>query len=126
MSSILGYLSMLAAVFRFKLLDISSAPVLKDLIRSFKVEAPLRPIRPPSWDLHMVLQYLNSSTFEPLPLRNLTKVLFLVSLATARRVGELQAVSRCVSFVGSDTCLSMFRSLWLRLSALQFPFLAHS
>ena len=34
------------------------------------------------------------------------KVLFLVSLATARRVGELQAVSREVSFSGSDAYLS--------------------
>ena len=44
--------------------------------------------------------------FEPLSacsLRDLTqKVLFLVSLATACRVGGLQAVSRDVSFSGSD------------------------
>ena len=33
-------------------------------------------------------------------------MLFLVSLATARRVGELQAVSREVSFSGSDAYLS--------------------
>ena len=48
--------------------------------------------------------------FEPLPscsLQDLTqKVLFLVSLATARRVGELQAVSREVSFSGADIYLS--------------------
>ena len=42
-------------------------------------------------------------------MRSLTqKVLFLVSLATARRVGELQAVSREVSFSGSDAYLSYF------------------
>ena len=40
-------------------------------------------------------------------LRSLTqKVLFLVSLATARRIGEPQAVSREVSFSGSDAYLS--------------------
>ena len=48
--------------------------------------------------------------FEPLSscsLWDLTqKVLFLVSLATARRVGELQAVSRDVSLSGSDLYLS--------------------
>ena len=48
--------------------------------------------------------------FEPLrdaPLRALTKkVLFLLALATAMRVGELQALSRLVSFVGGDACLS--------------------
>ena len=53
----------------------------------------------------VVLQFLRGPPFEPLAsasLRALTqKVLFLVSLATARRVGELQAVSREVSFSGS-------------------------
>ena len=58
----------------------------------------------------MVFQFLRGPTFEPLAtasLRSLThKVLFPVSLATARRFGELQAVSREVSFSGSDACLS--------------------
>ena len=40
-------------------------------------------------------------------LRNLTvKVLFLVSLATAKSIRELQVVSRYVPFIASDTCLS--------------------
>ena len=51
-----------------------------------------------------------SPLFEPLhlcSLRPLTKkVLFLVALATAKRVGELQAISRTVSFFSSDVCLS--------------------
>ena len=101
---------MLSGVFRFKLPGILSDPVLRDLIRSFKMEAPPRPVWPPSWDLTMVLRFLNSSTFEPLhscSLWNLTKkVLFLVSLATAKRIWELQAVSRSVYFVGPDSCLS--------------------
>ena len=58
----------------------------------------------------MVLRFLNSSAFEPLsdaPLRALTqKVLFLVALATAKRVGELQALSSVVTFVHGDACLS--------------------
>ena len=88
--SILGYRSMLSSVFHFKLPEISSSSILRDLLRSFKVVAP---VRRPSWDLDLVLCYLNSSSFEPLSsasLRNRTKkVLFLVSLATAKRVGEL-------------------------------------
>ena len=97
-STILGYCSLLAAVFRFKLPEISTSPVLHDLVHSFKVEVP---VRPPTWDLEVVLRYLRSSTFEPLSslsLRSLMKkVLFLVS-AKANRVGELQALSRVVSF----------------------------
>ena len=56
-----------------------------------------------------VLDYLRSPVFEPLTscsLRDLTrKTLFLVSLATAKRVGELQAFSRVVSF--SSTCAGL-------------------
>ena len=67
-------------------------------------------MHPPSWDLSKVLRFLNSGAFEPLrdaPLRDLSKkVLFLLVLATAKCVGELQALSRIVSFVGSDACLS--------------------
>ena len=87
-SAVMGYRSMLSSVFRFKLPEISSSPVLQDLLRSFKVEAPSRSVQPPSWDLNKVLNYLRSSTYEPLAdlsLRSLTKkVLFLLSLATAK------------------------------------------
>ena len=88
----MGYRSMLATVFHFKPPNMSSDLILHDLVRSFRI------------------QFLNSSVFEPLHrvyLRNLMKkVLFLVSLATAKWVGELQAVSRTVSFVRSSACLS--------------------
>ena len=101
---------MLSVVFQFHLPALSSHPVLRDLLRSFRVSASSYPMRPPSWDLSKVLRFLFSGTFEPLrdaPLRALSKkVLFLLVLATAKRVGELQALSRIVSFVGSDSCLS--------------------
>ena len=87
-SSILGFRSMLAAVFRSALPSISSNPILGDLIRSFKVEAPPRLVLPPAWDLSLLLCCLASPLFEPFhlcSLRNLTKkVLFLVALATAK------------------------------------------
>ena len=67
-------------------------------------------MRPPSWDLEVVLRFLRSSTFEPLSslsLRSLTKkVLFLVSLAMGKRVGELQALSHVASFSSSGAFLS--------------------
>ena len=109
-SSIKGYLSMLSAVFRFHLPSLSSHPVIRDLLRSFCITSAERQLRPPSWDLSGVLRYLNSSEFKPLsraPLRALTqKVLFLLALATAKRVRELQALSSVVTFVGGDACLS--------------------
>ena len=109
-SSIRGYRSMLSAVFRFHLPSLSSDPVLRDLLRSFKLSSAERALRPPAWDLAKVLRYLNSSHFEPLSqasLRALSqKALFLLALATAKRVGELQAFSSVVTFVGLDASLS--------------------
>ena len=109
-SSIMGYRSMLAAVFKSVLPEISTSPVLHDLLRSFQAEAPIREVRPPSWDLNVVLTFLRSSSFEPLTtisLRDLTrKTLFLLSLATAKRVGEIQALSCRVSFSSSAAGLS--------------------
>ena len=59
-SAILGYRSMLSAVFRMILPEISTSPIIRDLLRSFQVEAPCRSIKPPSWDLVKVLEYLRS------------------------------------------------------------------
>ena len=109
-SSIRGYRSMLSAAFRFQLPSLSSHPVLRDLLRSFCLESAERQLCPPAWDLSLVLRFLNTSPFEPLseaPLCALTqKVLFLLALATAKRVGELQALSSVVTFVHGDACLS--------------------
>ena len=49
-SSIASYRSVLSAVFRFILADISSHPVLHDLLRSFRIELPLPSSRFPPWD----------------------------------------------------------------------------
>ena len=91
-SSIKGYRSMLSVVFHFQLPALSSHPVLRDLLHSLRVSAPSCPLHPPSWDLAKVLRFLLSNAFEPLreaPLRALTKkVLCLLALATAKRVGE--------------------------------------
>ena len=101
---------MLNAVFRFDLLEISSHPVLHDLLRSFWIERPLPSSCVPPWDLLLVLTLLRGPPFEPLTycsLRDLSrKVLFRVSLATARRVGEFHAVSSSFSFLGGDIFLS--------------------
>ena len=109
-SSLRGYRSVLSAVFRFHLPSLSSDPVIRDLLRSFRLSSAERVLRPPAWDLFKVLTYLVSPAFEPLSqasFRALTlKTLFLLALATAKRVGELQALSSIVTFVAGDACLS--------------------
>ena len=101
---------MLSVVFKFHLPALFSHLVLRDLLRSFQVPAPSCPMCPPSWDLSKALRFLISGAFEPLrdaPLRALSKkVLFLLALATAKRVGELQALSRIASFIVGDACPS--------------------
>ena len=100
---------MLSSVYKFCLSEISTSPILKDLTRSFEISAP-RPVhQSPSWDLDKVLEYLSGPPFEPLAdasFRNKTrKALFLLAMATAKRVGELQALSFSVSHRGDDLVL---------------------
>ena len=109
-SSLHGYRSVLSAVFRFHLPSLSSDPVIRDLLRSFRLSSAERVLRPPAWDLSTVLTYFVSPAFEPLSrasFRALTlTTLFLLALATAERVGELQALSSIVTFVAGVACLS--------------------
>ena len=105
-SAIMGYRSMLSAVFRFKLPEISTSPVLQDLLCSFQEAAPSRSIQPPSWDLNKVFVYLRSFAFEPFQstsLRALSKkTLFLMSLAMAKHVSELSCKPSLVLSFSSE------------------------
>ena len=109
LSTIKGYRAMLAVVFKFPLPEISTSPILKGLIRSFEISAPRPIFPPPPWDLDKVLQFLSGPPFEPLArasfLDKTKKALFLLAMATAKRVSELQALSFSVSFQGEDLVL---------------------
>ena len=100
---------MLPAVFAFWLPFLSENPSLCSLICSFAIERPRSPGGIPSRDLDKVLRHLMSSAYEPLEsqgLHTLTKkTLFLVALATAKCVSELQALSRVVPSSGDDLVL---------------------
>ena len=93
---------MLSAVFKFPFPEISTSPILKGLIQSFEISAPRPLFPPPPWDLDKVLQYLSGPPFEPLAkasfLDKTKKALFLLAMATAKRVSELQALSFSVFF----------------------------
>ena len=109
LSTTKGYRAMLAAVFKFPLPEISTSPILKDLIRSFEISAPRPIFPPPPWELDKVIQFLSGPPFEPLArasfLDKTKKALFLLAMATAKRVSELQALSFSVSFQGEDLVL---------------------
>ena len=119
-SAIEGYRSMLSFVFKSRLPEISSSFVIRDLLRSFSISRPPSSQPSLSWDLNKVLQAFRSPPYEPLertPIRELTqKFLFLVALAIAKRVGEIQALSATVLRQGKDLVLSYCLTSLPRLS----------
>ena len=120
-----AYRSMLTAVFKFKIPTLSEDPFLKDLVKSFAIERPRSRRSFPDWDLNKVLSFLSSERFEPLEEKDLRtqtmKVLFLVALATARRVGELQALSNRVPSLGEDLILSYLPSFVAKTESVSNP-----
>ena len=102
---------MLNGIFTYNGFDMSRDPVLRDVIKacSARVHKPIQN-RTPSWNVDIVLKALTRTPYEPLHLcsrRDLTKkTLFLVALATAKRVGELQSLSCSVAKQGNDLLLS--------------------
>ena len=126
-STIKGYRAKLSSVFKFCLPEISSSPILKDLVRSFEISAPHPLHHMPPRDLDKVLEYLSGPPFEPLAeasFRNKTrKALFLLAMATAKRIGELQAFSFSVSCRGDDLVLHYDPFFfWRKQNRCQIPF----
>ena len=78
--------------------DITSDPCIQSLIRSNRLRNTVTKNDVPPWDLAVVLRYLSKSPFEPIEsstLKNLTmKSIFLLALASGKRRGELQALTR--------------------------------
>ena len=109
-SSLHGYRSVLSAVVRFHLSSLSSDPVIRDLLRSFRLSSAERVLRPPAWDLSLALTYFVSPALEPFSQASFHALtlttLFLLALNTAKRVGELQGLSSIVTFVAGVACLS--------------------
>ena len=104
-----GYRLSLALIFRYRLPEVSTSPVLADLVRSFELSAVRR--QPTAqWDLKAVLAALREPPYEPISevnLRLLTcKVLFLVALGTAKRISELHFLSAKVPRIGDNLSLS--------------------
>ena len=116
---------MLNGVFSFKGFNLNDDPVLAAVIRSFEIQVPRRTVRPPSWNLDVVLKALSLAPYEPLRTASyrdlLKKTLFLVSLATAKRVGELQALSRRLVRQGSDILVSYLPEFLAKTESLSNP-----
>ena len=100
-SAVKGYCSALNSVLALKGLDLAASREITTLLRSFARSVNPVELRPPAWDVSLVLQSLTGATYEPLRTceeRFLAqKTLFLLALASAKRIGELHALSYRVS-----------------------------
>ena len=97
-STIKGYRSTISNTLKFKSDNyIGSDHVISELIKSFELQRPVERSLAPNWDLSCVLSSLCSEPYEPLHKASrfhLTlKTVFLLALATARRVSEIHAFS---------------------------------
>ena len=96
--NIKGYRSTISNTLKYKTgYDFGSHPVLSELIKSFAIQRPVDRSLAPKWDLAFVLSHMCKAPFEPLDKASLfylsVKTVFLVTLATARRVSEVHALS---------------------------------
>ena len=100
-SAIKGYRATLNSVLTLKGLDLATSRELSMLSRSFSRSARPGELRPPAWDFALVLQSRTGPPYELLRTvdeRFLAhKTLFILALASAKRVGELHALSFHVS-----------------------------
>ena len=97
-STIKGYRSTISNTLKYKTgYDFGSHPVLSELIKSFAKQRPVDRSLAPKWDLAFVLSHMCKAPFEALDKASLfhlsVKTVFLVTLATARRVSEVHAFS---------------------------------
>ena len=97
-STIRGCRSTISNTLKFRTgYDFGSHPVLSELIKSFVKQRPVHQSLAPKWDLTFVLSHMCKAPFEPLDKASLfhlsVKTVFLVTLATARRVSEVHAFS---------------------------------
>ena len=100
-SAVKGYRSALNSVFALKGKDLADSRPISMLIRSFSKSARPEQLCPPAWDVTLILQSLTHAPYERLRTSDerflAQKTLFLLALASAKRVGKLHALSYRVS-----------------------------
>ena len=100
-SAVKGYSSALNSVLALKGWDLALSREITMLLHSFSRSVDPVELRPPAWDVALVLQSLTGAPYEPLRMceeRFLAqRTLFLLALALAKHIGELHALSSRVS-----------------------------
>ena len=97
-----GYSSALNTGFALKGRDLASS---REILRSFSRSVDPVKLRPPAWDVALVLQSLTGAPYESLRMCDerflAQKMLFLLALASAKRIGELHALLYRVCHTGN-------------------------
>ena len=98
-SAVKGYSFALKSVLALKGRDLALSREITMLLRSFSRSVDPVEMRPPAWDVSLVLQSLTGAPYAmTCDERFLAqKTLFLLALASAKRIGELHALSYRVS-----------------------------
>ena len=100
-STVKGYCSALNSVLALKGRDLAASREITTLLRSFARSVNPVELRPPAWDVSLVLQSLTGAPYELLRTCEerflVQKTLFLLALASAKHIGELHALSYRVS-----------------------------
>ena len=120
-SVVKGYSSALNSVLALKGRDLALSRKIMMLLRSFSRSVDPVELRLPAWDVALVLQSLTGVPYEPLRTceeRFLAqKTLFLLALASAKRIGELHTLLSRVSHSRGWAEVSFLssRASWQRL-----------
>ena len=100
-SAFKGRRSALNSVFALKVMDLADSHPISIWIRSFLKSVRPEELRPVAWVVTLILQGLTQAPYEPLRTSDerflAQKTLFLLALASAKRIGELRALSHCIS-----------------------------
>ena len=100
-STLRGYRAAINQVLRHKGVDLAASVEISALMRHFQMSCPPMEVKPPQWDLALVLRSLTRPPYEPLghaTIKFLTlKTVFLLAFASAKRVGELHGLFYKVS-----------------------------
>ena len=100
-SAVKGYCSALNSVLALKGRDLAASREITTLLRSFSRSVNPVELRPPAWDVSLVLQSLTGAPYEPLRTCEESflaqKTFLLLALASAKRIGELHVLSYRVS-----------------------------
>ena len=118
-TAVKGYSSALDSILALKGRDLASSREITMLLHGFSRSVDPVELRPPAWDVSLVLQSLTGAPYEPLwtcDERFLAqKMLFLLALASSKRIGELCRFVSLILKAGVRFPFLSSRASWQRL-----------